>query len=884
MLRSALLTAVAGDGSTMIVRGPAGAGKSRLATEIVHDAAASGVDVHEGIASSTGSGAPFEPLRPLFRSLLAIDETGPISAHDLAAATDPSFATRLPLLGTLVGVSLPQTPLTASLDPGLRQELLAGVARDLIVAKARVRPRLLLLDDLHWADPATISLLVSLVPDMVSTPALMVLLARSQEGDPDPLARLGSSPGVGSIDLGALPPAELAVHAAHVASSIFGRPIAADDLRTTVVPRASGNPYFAEQILRLCAERDIDPTDEAAVAEAGLPETVQRLLLARLDLLPEDQQATLKVASVIGRRFAEPWVVGVEPTLGTAAAVHARLGRTEAAGMTTGVPSPQEPQHEFRHSLIHETTYGTIAAAIRRSLHGAVGRYIERRWAADLAPHAAALAMHFGRTEDRDRQRLYYRLAGDLAREAAAHETSIGHYERLLPLLDAAGRADVARLLGEELQQTGDWAAAERAYGAAIDASIRGERREARLRAEAALGYLHAHMGDPAHAAERLLATSWRAEALGSPDATRESLEFLVYACQQAGDLDGSLRAARRLASQAERTGDGVAECLAAQGEAVVHWLRGDYGVARASFERSLGIARETQYVRGSVHGANDFAGMLAEIGELENAFAQVVDGLEVARSVGYRHLEALLIGNAGELYRQHGDLEPAERCTLTAFAISGSMRDWPGIITRVGNMALILRERGDADPADRWATLALDLAVAVDDPVSVATFLHEHAAILSSLGRDREARERNEQAMVRAEALELRDVWLRAAILDVGFRLRAGELDQASALASLDALRSDDPVPTERAELAFASSLLAEGDDTRRREAEEALAAILPSMPNPTNRARFEIVTGRVPPEVPPLPALVMGDERIPTREEALALARELLEERRAG
>ena len=283
-----------GRGRAVLVRGEAGIGKTRLVEEFQDAAAKAGFACHAGLVLDFGAGTGRDAIRTLVRGLLGLDHLDrrgrgggaaarAALADGLVAEADAVFLNDLLDLPQPVELrALYDAMDNASRNQGKR----ATVARLVERASAR-RPRLLVVEDVHWADRLTLAHLAQLATTVAACPALLVMTTRS-EGDPLDQAwraEAGDSPLL-TIDLGPLDPA-----AARALAEPFLAANAA--LAERCVRRAAGNPLFLEQLLRHAEEG----------ADVAVPGSVRSLVQARLDRLDPADKAALQAASVLGQRF-----------------------------------------------------------------------------------------------------------------------------------------------------------------------------------------------------------------------------------------------------------------------------------------------------------------------------------------------------------------------------------------------------------------------------------------------------------------------------------------------------------------------------------------------------------------------------------------------------
>ncbi len=360
-------------GQAVQIRGEAGIGKTRLVEELQRLAADAGFTCHKGLVLDFGAGSGQDAIGSLVRSLLGLqaadDETAAVDAVDAALRDGLTTADRRVFLNELLDLPQP-TALRAFLDAMDNRARTQGKQDTLalLVERASLQtPRLLVVEDVHWADGQALGHLAGLARAVGTDRAVLVMTSRL-EGDPlDHLWR--SSTGGGSLltlDLGPLGDDEASVLAhAYVDASA--------ELVRRCIARAAGNPLFLDQLLRHAEES----------AEGGVPGSVQSLVQARLDHLPPGDRQALQAASVLGQRFT-PEALGHllgQPTHDCTDLVRHLLVR------------PIGDELLFAHALIRDGVYNSLLGSRRAALHLRAAQWFAER---DLALHA----LHLDRAQD----------------------------------------------------------------------------------------------------------------------------------------------------------------------------------------------------------------------------------------------------------------------------------------------------------------------------------------------------------------------------------------------------------------------------------------------------------------------------------------------------
>jgi DNA-binding winged helix-turn-helix (wHTH) protein/tetratricopeptide (TPR) repeat protein len=438
-LLPALDAAADGRGSIVLLEGEAGVGKTRLLDAVAEAARARGLRVLRG-GCRKDAGAAFAPWSQVLEDLLVAS-----SDAELAVLDDPGVG---PWIAALAPTLLERIPALASLAVGARDgesrwRQFAAVSR-LLAAATRSRPLVVLLDDLHWADAATLRLVEHLVPELRGHALLLVGAHRDERSAPSALLSVLQGEmtrhGAGeALRVERLSPEQVA----SLLAALLGV-AAAPSLAEAVYARTSGNPFFVVEMARDLAPRLADPPSGVAFVLACVPEAVRQVVKGRLARLPERTRDVLALAAVSGGEF--------EVSLVQRAARHGSSDVLDALEEALGVRLLEEVpgaigRLRFAHALIHDAIASELAGLRRARLHLALGDALEAREGGDPPP-AAALAHHLcgaAALGAGERAARWSMRAGDEAMRRLAYEEAAGHYERALSLVDPRTLAPEAR-------------------------------------------------------------------------------------------------------------------------------------------------------------------------------------------------------------------------------------------------------------------------------------------------------------------------------------------------------------------------------------------------------------------------------------------------------
>ena len=304
--------AVAGQGAVVGVIGSPGIGKSRLVREVSAMAGAGHVDVFTAFCESHTSQVPFHAVARLLRAATGVEGLDEQTARDRVRDGIPEADPEDVLLfDDMLGIADPTAPLPA-IDPDARRRRLTALVN--AASLAREAPAVYVVEDAHWIDAVSESMLADFFTVIPQTPSLVLVTYR-----PDYEGALARIHGTQTIALAPLNDPETAA----LVSELLGADPSVGALGQTIADRAAGNPFFAEEIVRELAERGVLRGESGAyistaeVAEVSVPATLQATIAARIDRLPPEAKRTLSAAAVIGSRFNLDLLtqLGVEPAV-----------------------------------------------------------------------------------------------------------------------------------------------------------------------------------------------------------------------------------------------------------------------------------------------------------------------------------------------------------------------------------------------------------------------------------------------------------------------------------------------------------------------------------------------------------------------------------------
>ncbi|AGB25700.1 adenylate/guanylate cyclase family protein [Mycobacterium sp. JS623] len=374
--------AIAGQGAVVNVVGPPGIGKSRVARETAALAASHGAEVFWAFCESHASNISFYAVTRLLRAVAGVADLAGQAARarvrvDAPADADPQD---LLLLDDLLGIADPDVTLP-QIDPDARRRRLTALINTMVLARSQ--PALFVIEDAHWIDAVSESMLAELLTIIPNTRSMVLVTTR-----PEYEGALTRVHGVQTIALAPLGDSEVAA----LLGELLGADRSVAELSAVIAERAAGNPFFAEEMVRELAQRDVLAGQRGRyvcgvdAAEVSVPATVQAAIEARIDRLSARAKRTLNAASVIGARFE----AGLLAALGIDAVIDELLD----AELIDQVRFTPTPEYAFRHPLIRAVAYESQLKSDRAQWHRRLADAIQGRAPGAVEENAALIAEH----------------------------------------------------------------------------------------------------------------------------------------------------------------------------------------------------------------------------------------------------------------------------------------------------------------------------------------------------------------------------------------------------------------------------------------------------------------------------------------------------------
>ena len=799
-LHQMLELALAGKGQVCFVAGEAGTGKTALSEAFQAEAQARHADlVIAGGAcdAQVGDSSPYAPFHELLEALtdgVAGRAVAPKVKRENSARVLKTLrlvAEALAKFGPdLVGVFIPGTPFVGKMadflidQAGLRDKfkkrisaketahplLVSGsLTQDQIIEQfvnvlrdlAARMPLLIVLDDLHWADTASIDLVFRLIRRLADS-RLFILCAlrphdlRSSSGEaPHPLEKVINEARRlrGDIWL------DLTEVSERNGRDFIDALIDADPnrigrgFRQNLHAHTEGHPLFTVELLRDFRDRGILVLDQdeawslaGPVDWSAIPARVEGVVASRLSGLTKEQRDILDIAAAEGHEFTAELIARVESREGRDI-VRSLSGQLQnplqlVRGLDTRRLGVQRlSRYRFGHQLVQKYLYDELDAVQRSYLHESIGIGLEALYGGEAQSIAPQLARHFELAGMSDKARFYLARAADQAAAAYANDAAIDFYARSLALTPASavseriallsGRERVYHELGQRDLQRSDLDALQELAVGPEHAQLRTELLIRRAGMALEMSNFVAAI-DAASAAESV---AFDGRDPGDVDARVTAMLIRARAHFQRGDTEASqadLDVALTLSRAAGLTVR-IARALEQQG--VLRWSVGDLGGAKANLEAALGLYRDVGDLRSEASALNNLGIVAMDQRDFARAGQYYEQGRAIVARTGQRVAETYLLVNEGNAGYDSGDYGLSLRCAERALEIALDSSERQLQAVSLGNLAETLAEIGDFKTACGHAERALALATEIGIRRGMCAWRNLLSRILLSMG-----------------------------------------------------------------------------------------------------------------------------------------------------
>ncbi|MDH4201113.1 MAG: AAA family ATPase, partial [Spirochaetia bacterium] len=487
--------------------GDAGVGKSRLVFDFLQSAKESGFEIYTGICYSYEKFSPYFPWKSILSRIFQLQEelTTEMALWQIEAVlisldtpeSDIAIKGWAIVFFRIMGGSVEESDYTRNIEPKKKSEQIFEFIEKIILQKTRQKKILLLFEDYHWADEGSENLIRHILSRKIT--GLMILLVSRPEGA---IYRMDSVESYRGLLLEEFAE-EDAQEYLKIRMNLTNRDRESDRLEKEILNRAHGNPFFLESIVYSLREQGIlvkgddgKYTISGENKEFEIPDSLQGVLLSRIDRLGEPEKLVLKNASVIGRLFAYALLLEIAPRE-MEVSLPSYLAALEANDFTM-LETSSPLVYIFKHVLIRDVAYNSLLNATRETLHNRLATYLENLGEDKMQENIEQMAFHFFHAKNKEKAIEYSLAAARNAASSYSISDAIHHYGNILQLLDGTNGHqdllyDVKIELGHAYRRGGHFAEAIDIFQEPLE-MVKDKKRLAMIRM--GLGQVYQEQGD----------------------------------------------------------------------------------------------------------------------------------------------------------------------------------------------------------------------------------------------------------------------------------------------------------------------------------------------------------------------------------------------------
>jgi tetratricopeptide (TPR) repeat protein len=634
---------------------------------------------------------------------------------DLISLLCPKLADWASLIGELLSIEMPESQELKMLDPKLRHQRLLDMILELLMADAKRSKILLLFEDVQWADSVSLELLNYVTRNVRDCHMLVGVVYRTEE-----FAGLDSREQENHVEIALRELSERLT--INLIQSITGMHDVPKDLGELVVDTAQGNPLCVEEMIGSIIDAGYltqnaesgayEPT--RSIEEIEVPDTIQGIIMERLDQLGEETLNILKAASVVGKSFQYAALRDILDTPASESDFMKNLGQLISLNMVMQLRDKPEPEYYFKHSVTQEVAYASMSFAQRRSMHDKLGRYLEARHKDEIEQYYELLCHHYVRAENGPKATEYSIKAGDKAKKVFSNLEAINYFcdglrfLRSLPRVIPALEGIVEENLGDVYELTGAYDRALESYQQSQQKYRILARRGRRTGSESTdrIPWVYANLPSSTEGG-RLAAAIYRKRSVVHERKGQYNIAINY--------LDRGI---------AQITNDPIEMARFYTAKAGVLYRMGHYRKAFEWCQRALEVSGESTKCEETAHSYYLLGTICTDLGNLPQAIEYRMKALVIYEQLSDLVGQARVHNNLGVDFYYQGNWEMAKVHYRRSLQIRSKIGDVSGTATVSNNLGEILSDQGHLDEAEQsfqtclktWGNIGYTLGVGLSN------------------------------------------------------------------------------------------------------------------------------------------------------------------------
>ncbi|MBD3169636.1 MAG: tetratricopeptide repeat protein, partial [candidate division Zixibacteria bacterium] len=718
--------ALNGNFSSIVIQGEAGIGKSRLTAEFLNLANGKEFEGYIGACQSYGSSTPFLPLKTVFEELFDVKSDSENRERLDRIVNENKLQGWEPVLNDILELNIPETPETRNLNSRIRRQRLFDLLYAALAFRAKESPYYLIIEDIHWIDDTSYEFLNHLFENDPVNGMMFVGVTRPDQKIEKSPAYIKSE----LIELHALPPEE----AASLIGSMLNIREIPDKLKSLVLERSQGNPFYTGEIVRSLIDSGFIEKDENTgemifsgdVDDIDLPDNINSLVLSRIDRLPEATKDVIKTASIIGRSFTLDLLREVFPYEVNENELTEHLEKLSSLDLTPVDRQGANPAYIFKHIMTQEVAYNCQSFKARELLHEKVGFALEQKYSENLHPHLEILAHHFSKSRCKPKAFDYLLKAGDKAVSIYANDEAVRFLTSAESQFARPGRLPgyitperiyhILKHRGHVRLRVGRYDEALSDYRKLYKKTTKWKRGEWVTEVLNYIAETHWLKG------EYSKAVKWANEALrisaenNDKRGKASSIFSLAEIARRKADFKtaverfhDSIALYKKLADDAE-----TASCYNSLG--VTLWATGALDDALTAYNEALQFRHKLSDLDGEAKILNNIGLIYLDTGKIENALENFKKAASIFERIGDRRNRSYCLGNIGYIQKNLANYTEAESAFIEALNVLQKIGDTAGTAYTFSNLGDLYLQMYRPQPALDNHLKALELAKQLGD------------------------------------------------------------------------------------------------------------------------------------------------------------------------
>jgi predicted ATPase len=764
-IRKAMDACAHGHGGTYLITGQIGVGKTRLLEEIASMASELNFTVLTGRGLDVNS-VPYLPFTDALNAYKKHDDTGYVPIA--------------------LSMSAEQSRIE-SVDLAREKGRVLENFTKKILEMEKAKPIMIIIDDLHWVDPASLSLFVYLARNIEGL-RVMLIAAYPEEA----LKEEQNSVFVNTL---------MQIRAERLATIIELKPLSYDailqllaiefgtwkipeDIAKVIYEKTEGNPLFVTEFVKTIVEENIyDPTTRTLKVKAEqlkVPSTVQMIINGRLNTLSENAQKILTAASVYGRIF-EYDVLEKVLDLGAEAMLDA-LDELLEKGFVVEVGGENTEKYRFMHNAIYETVYNNIIGMKRKILHKKIGEVLENIRNKDA--YFSEIARHYYNAQMYEKAAIYAKRAAEMFAKIYAVESTITYAgmakECLTKTGNYAGAIDVTVILGDMFLLSGKYDDAMREYEEMKQMAEKINNSEKVGIAITRIGICHHRKGAMNKALEHLTNALEIFEKCGAKKEIATTLRQIGWIYERKGEFEKSLEFVMKSLKLTEELGDEIEIADAYHRVGTTQLSIGLMDEAERNLKRAIEIRKKYNYLKGLADSYNNLGILYHDTGNMDMAVEYYLKAKEIYSKIGDVVGESMMSNNLGIIYHDRGDWEKAKEHYLRDYHTNLKIGNLWGHMISASNLGGLHKEMENYDEAVKYYTEALDYSKRIGEKWIYCTALGSLAEIHAIKGDIEKAKELAESCVIMGKSTGSKETLASVLMTDGIVKRYAKKWDEA--------------------------------------------------------------------------------------------------------